>query len=480
MPFSPPDLANLKAWWKASSLVLSDGDPVATWTDSSGNGFDVTQGTAGFRPTYQTAELNGKPVVRFDGSDDVLRKTMTGNLFAPTDDATFFFVAKSSATGDSGGLVAQDEGPGPTQKWFVRLNSTEKLEWHVRENPSGDFIFSVATTAVSVGVFFAYALAISGATQTWHRNGIIDGSDTDATPVDFPTLTEDLTVGLSEIAGLLGFWNGDIAEIIIYNRALTAQERNQVGNYLESEYGLTWSDEFKDVVQVGPDGSTVTSNPFVFRDVKVVGTDTQTIVTPPPPEILSVVYFSPTSIRVSYTTPMLNNGALVNPLNYTLVADVGSVSLGVVSVTPEVTDCVNPNYVDLTLSGEMTTGTLNYNLQISNVKNLFDVEIVAPDDNKDFNGQGFSPGAIRVQVLSLTEIEVFFSESVKQVSALNPDDSLNPGNYLISGSSVVTVSSVMSVNSSQVKLTVTGMTNPGSYLLTLQNIRDLANNLITP
>jgi hypothetical protein len=43
---------------------LNDGDPVTTWTDSSGNGHDATR-TGSARPIFKHGILNGKPVVRF-------------------------------------------------------------------------------------------------------------------------------------------------------------------------------------------------------------------------------------------------------------------------------------------------------------------------------------------------------------------------------------------------------------------------------
>lgn len=50
----------------------SDNTAVSTWSDRSGNGWDATQGASALRPTFIENELNGNPVVRFDGSDDVL------------------------------------------------------------------------------------------------------------------------------------------------------------------------------------------------------------------------------------------------------------------------------------------------------------------------------------------------------------------------------------------------------------------------
>ena len=62
--FAPAIITNgLIGWYRADTLAaLADGDTVATWADQSGNGADLTQATAGNRPTKQT--IAGAPVVR--------------------------------------------------------------------------------------------------------------------------------------------------------------------------------------------------------------------------------------------------------------------------------------------------------------------------------------------------------------------------------------------------------------------------------
>ena len=67
-PFNP---AGLQGWWKADSLALGDGAPVANWTDSSTHGRDATPGVA---PTFVLNLPNGKPAVHFT-SGTVLRFT---------------------------------------------------------------------------------------------------------------------------------------------------------------------------------------------------------------------------------------------------------------------------------------------------------------------------------------------------------------------------------------------------------------------
>ena len=102
-PFSPTDIAGLVLWLAADlGLALSDGDPVVTWPDQSGNGNDVTQPVAAARPTFRTAVINGEPVVRFDGVDDVLRNLSNMGL---TTICTILTVIRLDDTTEKGTMI---------------------------------------------------------------------------------------------------------------------------------------------------------------------------------------------------------------------------------------------------------------------------------------------------------------------------------------------------------------------------------------
>lgn len=67
--YSIPAPGDLHARYDATNLSHAGGDSVSTWPDETGNGYDLTAGTA---PTYQTGVISGKPVVRFNGTDQFL------------------------------------------------------------------------------------------------------------------------------------------------------------------------------------------------------------------------------------------------------------------------------------------------------------------------------------------------------------------------------------------------------------------------
>lgn len=195
--FLPSDIAGLKLWLKADAITgLADGASVATWADSSGNGNDATQSTAGSQPLYKTGSVNGLPVVRFDGADD----WMSTPSIAAITDWTVFVVAKNALTTNAFFLSAG----GDTNSLITDFTAGK---WEYFDTPrtvignTSTTLFQVITSAVGGSVVGA-----------WY--------------IGRPS------------SGLVVLWGGDIAEIVAYNSLLSAGQITQVQGYLAAKYGL--------------------------------------------------------------------------------------------------------------------------------------------------------------------------------------------------------------------------------------------------
>jgi len=242
----------LKVWLKADAITgLNDGDAVGTWSDQSGNGYDATQPTSAKRPIYKTGILNGKPVVRFDGVDDqldflgaaldIFKNVGSGNL-----------IVVCSDTNNTGGRVSHDPvafvtGDGST---FARISietrtSSTSIFWHRARRVDGDPGVS-ATFAYSNGfhVLIAEAkpetnfaqLYVDGTagTSTTYAGGAGNFSNTSSAGVSGAS---GASVGCSGGGGG-NFFPGDIAEVLVFQPALSAADRNAIYNYLAIKYGF--------------------------------------------------------------------------------------------------------------------------------------------------------------------------------------------------------------------------------------------------
>jgi hypothetical protein len=92
---------------------LSDGNAVSQWDDASRSGWNVTQGTAGARPTYKTAIQGGQPVVRCDGGDRLINSSVSTSQ-------TFSFLSVFQISPSDGGGAVIFDSYNSTQCVFYR------------------------------------------------------------------------------------------------------------------------------------------------------------------------------------------------------------------------------------------------------------------------------------------------------------------------------------------------------------------------
>jgi hypothetical protein len=226
--FSPADIAGLSLWLKADAITgKADGDALSQWDDSSGQANHVTQATGAARPTYRTNVLNGKPVVRFDGADDVLSKNpfnTASGLYS------IFVVAKGSGVGFQSPVDWDTGSPRICQFRYNGAASFEAIVFSATGN-------STDTEPVTATAFSVIALIRRAAEAQVYVNGASNGA-TARTGTPNAGLTSVLCIG-ARGTGL--FLNGDVAEVAIYEGALSDADRGRVRSYLGTKYGIAVS-----------------------------------------------------------------------------------------------------------------------------------------------------------------------------------------------------------------------------------------------
>ncbi len=159
--FSPLDLANLLAWYKADGTlwqdsarttpVASDANPIGAWDDESGNGNHAIQATGAKRPTYKTGIINGRPTVRGDGIDDLLSFTVPQSepqhVYAVVDTTnvgTGYRIALTSSGGPGVyfGATAKDRKPlvysgADKATWTTAIARAAIIRWRLAVSDSG-------------------------------------------------------------------------------------------------------------------------------------------------------------------------------------------------------------------------------------------------------------------------------------------------------------------------------------------------------
>jgi hypothetical protein len=93
------------------------------------------------------------------------------------------------------------------------------------------------TTSLATGTWYhLIAVFESNTSKKIYLNGNLEATITDSTT--FPTGIDNLNIGRYGRSTPGGYTNGQIAYVMVYNKALTANEVTQNYNALKSRFGL--------------------------------------------------------------------------------------------------------------------------------------------------------------------------------------------------------------------------------------------------
>ena len=230
--FSSSSISNLQLWLDASSgattdgtTSANDGETIQQWNDQSGNSRNAIQLTAGSRPTYKTSIFNGKSVLRFGGSHTLVTNSFLDSSF---NTALTFFIVENKAGTDLKVSTSNQNSIWYSGRDYRTFYATDNLSDTLGQLNAGGTTLSVES--------YRY----DGSNKTFKFNAATNTTyDTETAYGTEPAtgnigLSGALTVGaLSN--GTFGY-DGDIAEILVYNRALTDSEKSQVEDYLMEKY----------------------------------------------------------------------------------------------------------------------------------------------------------------------------------------------------------------------------------------------------
>ncbi|MDG4553136.1 MAG: hypothetical protein P9E24_02645, partial [Candidatus Competibacter sp.] len=220
-----------------AALETIDGDEVTTWRDASGQGRDAVT-ASGRAPTLVTGALGGDAVLRFDGIDDYLGLPAGFSDF--TNGLTLFVVARPAGVQAGAKLVLLGNGAGQANVALGRNGGGAGLQYFTTSG-GGDYGWFGTGAALANNDAALYTVVQGGGTAnatvtaTVSKNGVAVGSGSVYVPPVATRATNYL--GRSYWAGD-GYFQGDLAEIILYNRALSAAEQSAVRAYLTEKYGL--------------------------------------------------------------------------------------------------------------------------------------------------------------------------------------------------------------------------------------------------
>lgn len=242
-PGNPLGVAGLIFWLQPESLSsLSNGDSVSDWNNENPrnqileNGKpvthegqrlvterdDSTQTDPGAQPEYITNHINDSSAVVFDGTTDFMSLPSFSHLTS----GEIFIVLKNAdivpADSHSGAFTLGTSGSGSILK-----SSNYKVY--------DDFGSDTVKESRAIGKNFSDCFVYNAYSAPNDWASFVDGQplhSTSSNTVSFPA------EGFLGKAASGDFWNGAIAEVIIYDRKLSSEERSAVTNALGAKYGI--------------------------------------------------------------------------------------------------------------------------------------------------------------------------------------------------------------------------------------------------
>ena len=222
--FNFSKMPGLAAWYRGDEGLRVEGQQVVGWADASGHGNDVVPERAENRPTLLRGAVNGLPAARFGAGPSQGRSLamLVKHDISPGDPLagmTIVAVARLHGTTFYGPLVSYGEA-------FVLG----------QEGNAGCLRGASGDSLVGRG-FHVLAATFHAADAAYAA--YVDGQRVAASCPQFKTLPSKSWLMLGSNAqgenrGLLG----DMAEVAVFNRVLTAEELDRITRHLENRYAL--------------------------------------------------------------------------------------------------------------------------------------------------------------------------------------------------------------------------------------------------
>jgi len=304
-PTVNPVTAGVQLWVQADTgTTLGTADKVLEWADQSGHLNTATQPDENLAPTLVANALNGHSVIRFDGVDDVLDVADSDSISITNDISTFYvlrfdnFSTFRSVWGKT--LVNQ---PAPTDIYaasgsgtpvFYRGNGTSPGNANgARPYPAGSYILAGVQQA--------------GTAVSHFLNGAPNGGGTITAVAE----DRDTALRIGSRADGVTRMSGDLAELLIYNRALSATERTALQRHLAEKYALPG---FVTAINASPTVTLIVTNspqaPTIFN-FSVDSADTDGAVTSVQLLVNGIMYVNDTNAPYSMAVTVPYGGQVV-------------------------------------------------------------------------------------------------------------------------------------------------------------------------
>ena len=200
-------------------------DAVATWVNLGSSALNVTQATGSAQPTYRTSIVNGQPVVRCDGGDNLAASTAADWTFLH--DGTGATAQAIAATSSSGFGTIFATSRVTDRGFAVRDETTFKVVTYTHDGTSITLTAASANNAILTGKYhditYTNASASTPDVSSYVDNVVVASGTPSAVSALAPS--NPLTICKLPASGTSAF-TGDLFRILIYTSELSSTSRD--------------------------------------------------------------------------------------------------------------------------------------------------------------------------------------------------------------------------------------------------------------
>lgn len=239
---------SLKMWYRADFFhgIATDGSQYGAainWTDRAQSSFSMGNNGTNLPVYYKTGGPNGQAALDLAGAEHTLRSYGSGPFPLALDLTGMTVVAVAKHVGTGGVLFGYSTGADfNTGNDFMYIGEHNGSQWTAKVNKAGPL---------------TYSANVSTSNANWNIHiGIFDGSPTNylyyyvgGLSGSSATTAIDLDLAINGAYGFIGkyelppsapdYLNGRIAEVIVFDKALSSSELSILKQYLYKRYRLS-------------------------------------------------------------------------------------------------------------------------------------------------------------------------------------------------------------------------------------------------
>ena len=231
---------NLALWLRADLLNLANGANVSTWADQSGYS-NTANAVSTFEPSFATNQLNTTfPTVRFTAANIDYMRIADATSLKPGNVSIFAVGRYNTATSSNGPLVVKATNNTYANGYGILRDGTNNALRTYVTSRTTNFVNGNLGGGTYATIESIYNSAANNIQLLYNENS----QGTDAFSSAITNSTNFMYLGIGPDAagtGVAAPFDGDLAELIVFNRAVGLTEQYLIVNYLSAKYNLALS-----------------------------------------------------------------------------------------------------------------------------------------------------------------------------------------------------------------------------------------------